>query len=245
MPWQKRRRTLCASRWPDTRTKSGPYTKRLRRIRPGGGRGQQFREQQRRGEGIRGSCSCLAATRTCSSARTGKDGRKQPEETKRPSALETKSVTRKTLELYAASVREFCNWSGLSADSNVEVLEVDRLLSKFMNLLFSEGHRAWRGEKMLASVPFFCPSFSQLEGNRPARSFRTLKGLREASPSFSRRTLPSAVWSALAVECEGSVVCWRLCSHQSCSKPISDQRKCCHSDLRVSWHRRRVASEAR
>ena len=41
-----------------------------------GERDQQFREQQRRGEEIRGSRSCLAATRTCSSARTGKDGRK-------------------------------------------------------------------------------------------------------------------------------------------------------------------------
>ena len=59
---------------------------------------------------------------------------------------------------------EFCDWSGLSADSNVEALEVDRLLTEFMNLLCSEGHRAWKGEKLLASVLFFFPTFSQLEG---------------------------------------------------------------------------------
>ena len=94
-----------------------------------------------------------------------------PEEAKRPGALETKSVTRKTLELHATSVLEFCDWSGLSADSNVKALEVDRLLTEFMNLLFSEGHRAWKGENLLASVFFFFPTFSKLEGNRLARSF--------------------------------------------------------------------------
>ena len=73
-------------------------------------------------------------------------------------------MTRKTLELYATSVREFCDWSGLSADSNVEALEVDRLPTEFTNLLFSEGYRAWKGEKLLASVLFFFPTFSQLEG---------------------------------------------------------------------------------
>ena len=123
-----------------------------------------------------------------------------PEEAKRLSAVETKSVARKTLELHATCVHEFCDWSGLSADSNVEALEVDRLVTEFMNLLFSEGHRAWKGEKLLASVLFFFPTFSQLEGNRLARSFRALKGWRQASPSFSRRTLLAAVWSALAVD---------------------------------------------
>ena len=59
-----------------------------------------------------------------------------PVEAKRLGALETKSVTRKTLEVYAASVREFCDWSGLSADSDVEALEVDRLLTEFTDLLF-------------------------------------------------------------------------------------------------------------
>ena len=47
-------------------------------------------------------------------------------EAKRLGALETKSVIRKTLEVYAASVREICDWSGLLADSNVKALEVDR-----------------------------------------------------------------------------------------------------------------------
>ena len=78
---------------------------------------------------------------------------------------------------------------------------MDRLLTEFMNLLFFfRGPRAWKGEKLLGSVLFFFPTFSQLEGNRLARSFRAPKGCRKASPSFSRRPLPAAVWSALAVD---------------------------------------------
>ena len=58
----------------------------------------------------------------------------------------------------------FATWSGLSADSNAEALDVGRLLTEYMNLLFSEGHRAWNGEKQLASVLFFFPTSSKLEG---------------------------------------------------------------------------------
>ena len=42
-----------------------------------------------------------------------------PVEAKRLSAMETKSETRKTLEVHAASLPEFCDWSSLMADTNV------------------------------------------------------------------------------------------------------------------------------
>ena len=156
-----------------------------------------------------------------------------PEEAERPSALETKSVPRKTLEVHAAFVREFCDWSGLLPDSNVEALVVDRLLTESMNLLFSEGHRAWKDVS----------TFSPLEGNRLARSFRALEAWRKTSPSLDHRSRQQS--GALRPwKCAGSVARWRVCSPWSCSKHISDQKKCCHSNLRVSWHRRRVASEA-
>ena len=45
-------------------------------------------------------------------------------------------MTRKTLDVSAASVREFCNYSSLLADSNAEALEVDRLVTEFINLFF-------------------------------------------------------------------------------------------------------------
>ena len=57
-----------------------------------------------------------------------------PAKARRLSAFDMKSVTRKTLEVYATSIRKFCDWSGLSAASNVEALEVDKLLMEFMNL---------------------------------------------------------------------------------------------------------------
>ena len=45
-----------------------------------------------------------------------------------------------------------------------------------MNLQSSEDHRAWKGEMFLASVLFFYPTFSQLDGNRLAQSFGAFKG---------------------------------------------------------------------
>ena len=70
---------------------------------------------------------------------------------------------------------------------------MDRLVTEFMNLLFSQGYRAWKGEQLLASGLFFFPTFLQLHENRLARSFPALKGWKKASPSFSRRPLPAAV----------------------------------------------------
>ena len=94
-------------------------------------------------------------------------------------------------------------------------------VTEFMNMLFPEGHQAWKGEKLLTSVLFFFPTFSQLEGNRPSRSFRALEGWKLASPSFSRRPL----WP------------WKCAGHLRSLSPTN-------SELRVSWHRRRVESEA-
>ena len=75
-------------------------------------------------------------------------------EAKRPSALETKSVTRKTLKVHAASVREFCDWSGLLADSIVEALEVDRP-AKFMNLFFSKRPPGLERQQTIGKYPLF------------------------------------------------------------------------------------------
>ena len=99
-----------------------------------------------------------------------------PAEARRLSSLEAKSVTRETLAVCATSVRESCDWGGLSAGSNVGALEVDRLLKEFMNLQVFRGP-PWKGEKLLASVLVFCPTFSKLDGNRLARSFQALQGL--------------------------------------------------------------------
>ena len=205
--------------WLETRTK-GPKrpnfltiedyenqaspTKRLRRIRPWGTRGergQQFREQQRRGEEIRGSRSCLAATRTCSSARTGKDGRKHAR------GSQTSKCT-------ANKIRDSQD-PGVARNIRPRILRLERLVRRQQcegfgsgqtshgvhELAFFRGPPGVERRETLGQRPlFFFPTFSQLEGNRLARSFRALKGWRKASPSFSRRPLLAAVWSALAVD---------------------------------------------
>ena len=68
--------------------------------------------------------------------------------------LETKSVTGSTLEVRAASVREFFVWSGLSGNNSVQTLEVDRPRSS-STPFFPQNHRGWRNEEMLAK--FFFP----------------------------------------------------------------------------------------
>ena len=96
------------------------------------------------------------------------------------------SVTRRMLPLPCAS-------SALEAAcQRAEAPELDRLLMQFMNLQCSEGHQGWKGEKLLASVLFFFLIFSQLDGDRLARSLWALKGWKEASPSFSIRPLPDS-----------------------------------------------------
>ena len=155
-----------------------------------------------------------------------------PAEARRPRALETKSVTRKTLEVYATSVREPCGWSGLLADSNVEALEVDRLLTKFMNLLFLreplglvKARNCWQASSSSFQLSRSWRGIGWLGASEP------LEDGKRHPPRFSRRPLLAAVWSARALE-----ICRIGGTLAACSKLISEQRKCCH--------RRRVESEA-
>ena len=156
VPWQKRRRTLCAPSWPETRPK-GPKRPNLLTME-----NCENQAPSRKAPSTHSAAGRARVLQRRGRARVPelvKMAESMPVEAKRLSALETKSVTHKTLEVYAACVREFCDWSGLLADSNVEASAEDR-----------------------------------------ARSFRALTGWKKASPSFSRRPLLAAVWSALAVE---------------------------------------------
>ena len=112
--------------------------------------------------------------------------------------------------------REFCDCSGLSADSNAEAFEVDRLLTEFTNLPFQRAtelgkatncwqassssfqlSRSWRGLDWLgASEP-------SKDGTRRLRVFRDGRS----------RWQSGALWPW---KCAGSVVRWRLCSLWSC-----------------------------
>ena len=76
-----------------------------------------------------------------------------PEEAKRPSAFETKSMTRKTLELCATSVCEFCDWSGLSADSNVEAFGCGQTSHRVLELAFFRGPLGLESRETVGKYP--------------------------------------------------------------------------------------------
>ena len=116
------------------------------------------------------------------------------------------------------------------------------LLTEFMNLLFSEGHRAWKGEKTLNQHPLllllsnFFAAGGKSTGSKLPSPQRMEKGRLRVFREDRSWQQSGALWPWT---CAGSVVRWRLYSNSSCSKPISDQVKCCHSNPRVSWHQRR------
>ncbi len=108
--------------------------------------------------------------------------------------LELRSVSGPTREMYMKYVREFCAWSGLSGSQLADERLVDEEATGYMNHLFGQGVKAWRGEKLVAGLCFYSRCC------RLPRSIRCLKGWQKASPSQSRRPLALPVWAGLAVE---------------------------------------------
>ena len=115
-----------------------------------------------------------------------------PEEADRLSALETKSVTRKTLDLYATSVREFCDWSGLSADSNEEALEVDRLLTEFMNLLFFRGPPGLEEREKVSKRPLLLSNFLAAGGKSTGSKLPGPQRMEKGVSEFFETTAPGS-----------------------------------------------------
>ena len=155
MPWQ-RRRTLCAPSWPETRTK-GPE-----RIQPPHDRGRKAdgrsnfvsnsdeekesggraRVLQRRGRARVRELVIMAES--------------IPVEAKRLSALETKSVTSQDPGGICGIRPRILRLERLLG----EALEVDRLLTEFMHLLFLEATGFGKVRNCWQSVLFFFPTFA-------------------------------------------------------------------------------------
>ena len=124
--------------------------------------------------------------------KTRQDKTRQDKTRQDKTALETKSVTRKTLRVHAASVSDFCDWSGLLADSNGQALDVDRLLMEFMTC-FSQRAIGIGKAKIVGKRPLLS---NFLAAGRESLGASALSKGGQASPSFSRRPLLAAVWSA-------------------------------------------------
>ena len=114
--------------------------------------------------------------------------------------LEASSVSRSTRETYEKAVREFCLWCRLRGEELKEDAKVDGEMVKFMNAMYQEGHRSWKGERVFAGLLCLAPQFGRFGEAHLPRTMRALKGWRRLTPSFSRKPLVWACWAALATE---------------------------------------------
>ena len=121
-------------------------------MRPLGAHGREAPEDEddSSGESTSEEEDAQASTRQRALQRRGRARAKQlldlaerrPAEAARLSALELRSVSRKTLETYTASVREFCSWSGLCATEEEDPPRLYEQLVGYMNHQLQQGHRA-------------------------------------------------------------------------------------------------------
>ena len=116
------------------------------------------------------------------------------------SYLEAASVSEASRVRYRACVRELLAFADRESMALREDDEVDECLVSWMNMRYQLGDRVWRGEYMLAAVMYAFPSFGRGGNRHVPRTLRCLRGWRNLCPKYSRRPLPWAVWSALALE---------------------------------------------
>ena len=159
VPWQKKRRTLCVSSWTLTMPKilegSNFFTVEAygRRAPPQSAFdvcGPGDREVDGDSSATSNSDEEMPITGRARILQRGGHARVgelvkmtegMPAEARRLGALEMKAVTRKTLELFATSVRDFCDRSGLSARACREVAEVQGApCRRTLRVCFSRKH---------------------------------------------------------------------------------------------------------
>ena len=78
--------------------------------------------------------------------------------------------------------------------------EVDQVVTDYFNYLFTAGHPAHRGDKIIASLMHFRSHYSRMGSGKLRRCWRALKGWRQLSPGQSRRAMPLSVWSGISME---------------------------------------------
>ena len=67
--------------------------------------------------------------------------------------------------------------------------KMDSAPSRWMNMRYVDGFRAWQSERLIASL-----LFSATRNKFVPRTLRCPKGWRKVSPSFSRKPQPWTVW---------------------------------------------------
>ena len=116
------------------------------------------------------------------------------------SYLEEVSVGPQTSVAYKQEARAFFEWATKHGLSLVVADEIDNALVAYMNSLFFQGHQAWRGQKLLASIAFLDSSLGRNGARKIPRSWRALKGWMLKTPPRSRLPQPWMLWCGIMAD---------------------------------------------
>lgn len=116
------------------------------------------------------------------------------------SYLEEVSVGPQVNVSYKQEARAFFEWATQHHLALVEADEIDNALVAYMNSLFFQGHQAWRGQKLLASIAFLDSSLGRNGARKIPRSWRALKGWMIKTPPRSRLPQPWMLWCGIMAD---------------------------------------------
>eukprot|EP00438_Fugacium_kawagutii_P005650 Skav219567 [mRNA] locus=scaffold886:113683:117079:- [translate_table: standard] len=116
------------------------------------------------------------------------------------SLLEHNAIGNHTRKLYTKEMEEFVAF-GRPRGLNFQNPElVDKLVVDHLNQLYSKGYRAYRGDRLTASILHFHPQYGKLGDKSLPRTWRALRGFRKLTPGRSRLAYPLPIWAAMAAE---------------------------------------------
>ena len=90
-----------------------------------------------------------------------------------------------TAKSYKAMAHEFFEWCRRRELQLTSAALLDVALVDWQNHFYKLGHRAWRGERLLAAVWCLLPEYGKYGEKSLPRSIRALKGWRRLCPSLS------------------------------------------------------------
>ena len=114
--------------------------------------------------------------------------------------LEQNAVGPHTMKMYTKETEDFVRFGFPRGLDFKDATIVDRLATDYMNLLYKDGYRAYRGDRLTAAILHFHPEFGKLGDKSLPRTWRALRGFRKLTPGRSRLAYPLSIWSAMAAE---------------------------------------------
>ena len=112
--------------------------------------------------------------------------------------LEKSAIGPQSQKTYAAELEEFTIYAVPRGLDVRDSEGLDRLLVDYMNLLYLEGHQAYKADRLAASILHHYPQYGRHGDSKLPRLWRALKGFRKLCPGKSRLAYPLAIWAAVA-----------------------------------------------